>query len=31
VIRDDGKLKMWFSGYTDRSHGYSIGYAEQTK
>ncbi|MCX6141668.1 MAG: hypothetical protein NTZ35_00465 [Ignavibacteriales bacterium] len=31
VIRDDGKLKMWFSGLTDRSHGYHIGYAEQTK
>jgi hypothetical protein len=31
VIRDDGKLKMWFSGLTDRYHGYHIGYAEQTK
>jgi len=31
VIRDQGKLKIWFSGLTDRSHGYHIGYAEQAE
>lgn len=31
VIRDKGRLKIWFSGLTDRAHGYHIGYAEQAE
>ncbi len=31
VLRDQGKLKMWFSGISSDGSGYHIGYAEQEK
>ena len=31
VLRDGGKLKMWFSGLCDKPQRYQIGYAEQTE
>jgi hypothetical protein len=31
VIRDEGKLKMWFSALTTDPRRYQIGYAEETR
>jgi predicted GH43/DUF377 family glycosyl hydrolase len=31
LLRDDGKLRMWFSGLSEDRSGYQIGYAEQVK